>query len=265
MTDETVLNLQNAKSSFFDELQDYTALLNQENLDPEHLAQTRLDLIKSAKREIENKTSAEAVRWYGYSLVTSDNGFPIDVDKGIGLLNEAVMMRSIQANSDLGDIYSGEGIIVPEDKINIEKAIKHYAQADNGYTNYRLAAIYIEHEVLKDVRKALDCVERSANDFGDPMGKLMLGVWKYSGELMPQSFDEAYELFNDVHESDRTQDGGYASWACVSALFFLGLMAYNGDGIQQDQELGFKMIEEAATFSDGDAIQWMQGYQEFHG
>jgi len=159
MSQDTALNLQNARASFFDKLQQYNALLEQEGVDPEDLAKTRLDLIKSAKQEIEAKSSAEAIRWYGYCLVTSDNGFPIDIDKGISLLNEAVMMRSLQANSDLGDIYSGEDIIVPEDKINFEKAIKHYKQADNGYSNYRLGMIYSEHETYKDIRKAMDCVD----------------------------------------------------------------------------------------------------------
>ena len=261
MSDNAVINLSNVQESFFDQLKKYEAACVQEGIDPEELANLRLKLIQSAKKSIDDKSSPEAKRWYGYCLATGDEGFPINVDEGIQMLNEAVMMRASNANQHLGDIYSGVVGHLAQEKIDFEKAIKHYEQDDGGYSYYRLARIYSEEETMRDIRKALDFIERS-DHLGDLMGKCTLAIWIYDGTYIKKDLDKAYEYFGSCYNEDRQEDGSYNSWVGPSALFFLGLMTFNGEAVNREEHRGYMMIEEAAGWGDTNAIDWLNSYHQ---
>lgn len=262
MTEPKVLNLSNVKSSFFDQLAEYEEFVaNPDNKDPEEIAQLRLNLIRAAKQEIEQGGSPEAKRWYGYNFISGENGFPVDIDKGIQYLNEAVIQRSLTAQSDLGDIYSGVWNSVPEEKIDFEKAIKHYEQCDNGFANYRIACIYCGNNHLKDIGKALEYARKADEHHGDIMAKCMMATYKFNGDFIARDPAAAFDMFEEVIQQEQSEDGSYKSWAGPSALFYIGLMTFNGEVVQRDDHRGFAMIEEAANYGDDEAMEWLQNYQ----
>jgi len=260
MSEQKVIDLGSVQESFFDQLQKYDAALIQEDIDPEELAKIRLDLIKNAKKSIADKSSPEAKRWYGFSLAVGDNGFPVNLEEGIQLLNEAVMMRAMNADQHLADIYSGEVGHLPQDKIDMEKAIKYYEQSDSGYSNYRLARLYSENDFIRDIRKALDHAERS-DVLGDIMGKCLVAIWIYDGTYIARDLEKAYQYFHEVYEEDRLENGTYDSWVGPSALFFMGLMTFNGECVAREEHRGYTMIEDAAQWGDSNAIDWLTNNQ----
>ena len=257
MSENKIIDLSNVQESFFDKLKNYEAKALDPSIDPEDLALARLELVRNAKKAIADKSSPDAKRWYGYCLATGDEGFPVNIDEGIQHLNEAVMMRAQGANQHLGDIYTGEVGHLSADKIDIHKAIKHYEQCDNGYSYYKLARIYSENELVKDIRKAMDCAEKS-DHLGDNMGKCLLAIWLYDGAYIARDIAKAYEYFEDVYQQDTLEDGSYESWVGPSALFFMGLMIFAGEGVPREEHRGYMMIEEAAGWGDTNAIDWLQ-------
>jgi len=258
------LNLAETKLSFQDRLNQLDTLYNKPDTDPEEIAQMRLNLIRMAKTCLEDKTSPEAVRWYGWCLVTEQEGFPLNIDQGLRYINEAVMMGSLEAVTHLGDIYSGEVLTIPEDMIDFDKAIKHYDRASNandGYASFRLAEIYSGRgPVQRDLRKALDYVEKSYNQ-GSAEGACLMARWIYIGEYMQQDIEKAYDLFSGLIEGVNFKDTNPKTHTQVNALFFTGLMTFYGDLGEEDPERGWEMIEEAARYGDPEANDWLQNFQ----
>lgn len=260
MSNDAVINLGNVKESFFDKLNTFEKEINMVPLSPIEAAELRLNIIKDAKKAIDKNDSPEAKRWYGVCCITGEHGFPINVEQGVQILNEAVMLRAANAHEALGDVYSGIYNTVPEEYFDIEKAIKHYEKEDNGFTQYRLACIYYDNPQVKDLRKALDYCEKSANHSGHSMGKCLWARWLYFGEWIAQNFEEAYNLFLEVHQETAGDNGDLSQWEASSAYFFMGLMTYNGEFVQQEEHKGFVMIEEAAKYGDEFAMEWLQNY-----
>lgn len=257
---KTVVISNSEKDTFVEQIEDYEKKLRQEDIDPETLAQTRLNLIQNAKRAIRTKTSSEATCWYGYSLVTGDNGFPLNLTEGIKLLTEAALMQSKKANMYLGNIYSNWLGFIPENLIDYKKAVKHYEQDGSGYSHYRLANIYANHSTLKDLRKALNSIEKSAIEYNHVRGKCLLAYWTFHGEFVSQNFEEAYNLFKQVIEKDNEKYDDFGQYSQSLAMFYMGMMLYNGLGIPCDEQKGLEMIEDAAAFGDSDALEWLENY-----
>ena len=216
----------NINASFFDLLEDYNQLTEQDSFDPEDRVKRLLNLVQKAKEDIANKNSASAFFWYGEHLIEGYEGFPIQVDEGIKYVNEAAMMRSTDALSCLGDVYSGLCVNVPEDRIDFDKAIRNYTKAfdsGSGYAGYRLACIYGgDPETHKDVRKALDCLERSAEVHQDENSLYLMSRWHYFGEHLQQDFNKAYEFSKKVIDNSKT--GKPETPRQAQATFIMGIM-----------------------------------------
>lgn len=258
------LNLKNIKVSFSDKLAKHNSLYSKDKIDPETLAQSRLDIIQQAKKEIENKSSAVAFSWYGTCFVKGDEGFPIDIDAGIKLLNEAVMMRDITADNLLGDIYSGMLNTVSPEMFDFDRAIKHYnksAKENSGYANFRLAEIYSGYPPeYKDIRKALDNID-AATERGDYDGMALKAMWMYNGEFLNKDLDKILDLLTQV--LDNTQNTFEYDLARSRALYLMGYIIFYGDVEEANEEEGAAMIEEAARMGDYSAIQWLEAYDAY--
>ncbi len=260
MATKPMINLSAVKTSFFDKLSRYENFAAGSDIDPLELAQKRVEIITAAKEAIEDKSSPEALRWYGLSLVTGEHGFPIHLDEGIRLLNEAVMMRASGALDHLGDIYLGNIGRLPEDQLDCEKAIKYFVKSDSGYAQYRLARVYSENPDHRNIGKALDYAQKSAEHSGNDMGKCMWAIWLYYGDWITRDREKAYKLFLEIYEDGRDENGDYKNWAPICACFFIGLMKYRGEIIEQEERRGFQMIEEAAALGDNYANDWLNHY-----
>ncbi len=258
------INLANVKVSFFDRLNAYKDLINKKDVDPEELAQARLNLIREAKAAIEDKSSTEAIAWYGESLLYGHDGFPINVEQGIRYLKEAVIMRNLGALNTLGDAYSGVISHVPSSMHDFEKAVDFYtrsAEKNSGYASFRLAEIYGGHGPLKkDIRKALDYVERSALHQGDDNGKCLMALWMYDGTLMQRDDKRAYELFNEVYTSEfkKVEQGATASHVMVCCMFYIGMLSLFGENVERNEAQGYDFIQTAASYGRDEALEWLR-------
>lgn len=257
-------DLSNVQISFHTKRTEYEQFRDSENVDPEALAERRLEIIRHAKRCLEDKSSPDAVHWYGWCLVTGDEAFPLNVEEGIKYLNEAVMMRNSSALTALGDIYSGIINTVPGDLVDFDKAVKNYERASDlneGFASYRLAEIYSGvGPVPRDIRKALDYVEKAEHQ-GNKEGSCLMAIWIFQGDYLQQDFEKAYNMFMEIVEP-RMQDNEFVPEcdADLAAYFHLGVMHFFGHGVQQDEEKGYNMIDEAALYGHDAAVDWMDDY-----
>jgi len=260
MSGDAIINLKNVQESFFDKLDTFEKAIQRDPLSPLEVAQLRLNIIKDAEQAIENNDSPEAKRWYGSCCITGEHGFPFNIEYGIKILNEAVIARAAGAHEVLGDVYSGVYNTVPQEYLDIDKAIKHYESADNGYCYYRLACIYYSDPQVKDLRTAIDYCDKSAHHLGHSMGKCLWATWLYFGEWIAQDTKAAYDLFKEVHQETVSDNGEFTSWEAATAHFFIGVMTYYGEHVQQEEHRGFIMIEDAAKYGDGYANDWLDNH-----
>ena len=256
------LNLKDVKISFIDILQKHEKLYETEKIDPETIAESRLNLIREAKKSYDQKDSPEAIYWYGRCLATGEEAFPVSIDEAIRYLNQAVMMRHTGAYSMLGDIYSAEIAGIEEEMIDLEKAIKNYkaaAKENDGYASFRLASIYSgELGYPKDIRQALDYIDKSV-DQGSDDGLCLKAYWMYSGDLLEKDLDKIYDMLNDLME--RSEESGFGSYDALAKAFFLsGHLLYNGEGSDPDPDEALKFMRDSASLGDLNAIQWLRDY-----
>lgn len=258
------LNLKNVKESFSDKLDTHHRLYDKDDLDPEELIQSRLNLIQDAKKAHKAQDSASAVCWYGTCLVKGDEGFPVNYKMGVKFLKEAVMMRSIDADNVLGDLYSGIIGTLPVEKIDFDKAIKYYeksSKSNSGYADFRLAEIYSGYPPeYKDIRKALDSIDLSCAR-GDFDGMVLKAMWMYNGELFTKDFNIILDLINQV--LDMTEGKNESALARSRALYLMGYIIFYGDVDEPNEAEGIAMIEEAARMGDVSAGLWLDEYDAF--
>lgn len=262
------LKIFNAKLKFLELYREYERLRANPKADPEDIAAKRLELIRAGKKAIKTHASFEALRWFGTCYIRGSDGFPVNIDEGIRYLNEAVLLRSPQAMSLLGDVYSGSVNNVPEDKIDFDKAIKSYIRASDlgdGYASYRLAQIYLgEGSVERDLRKVLDYLEIAALKQQNNQGKSLMARWIYIGEFMQKDFGRAYDMFSEIAESCM-KNGKFhpdKEGCGATALYFMGRMSYYGEGVEGDDEKGMALIEQAALYGDEEAMEWLENYND---
>ena len=259
-------SLMNAKVSFLDQLTKHNSFYALDNVDPEILAESRLFLIREAKKSYEIKDSPEAIYWYGRCLATGEEAFPIDMKEAIKYLNQAVMMRHHSACVTLGDIYSSEIANVPNEISDMDKAIKNYVVASDrgdGYSSFRLASIYSgELGYKNDLRNALDYLDKSVEQESED-GLCLKAYWIYQGDFMDKDLEEIFKITEQIIE--RSEDPNFISFDALAKIFFLyGHLLYNGEGIQEDKEEAVCYIEEAANYGDLNAIQWLRDYNLEH-
>ena len=262
---ETVISLSNVKLSFIDELNKYDELFTKNDYKPQEAAAQLIKLMDIAEKEVEKNGSHEAINWYGWNLINGYHLFPNDVDKGIELLEKAMGMGSSNALTSLADIYSGIIPTAQEEKHQKpERAIHYYTKASeqgDGYASYRLACCYLDGVCAdKNLPKALEYGERSQHQ-GNVYGMYLWGTWLFNGDIVAQNQDEAYALFYDAYESARNE-GGH-DWLVATLSYWMGYAIFHGEGVDQDKEEGFAMIEQAAQLEDAEAQTWLEEYATY--
>jgi TPR repeat protein len=254
-------DLSNLQKNFHDVLGALTKMYEDPDADPAAIAEKRLEVIKTAQNYIANKSSARALGWYGFCLVTGQEGFPVQFDRGVKLMNEAILGKDADSVINMADILSGQVAGVTEDKLDYEKALKLYERAgeqfNDGYACYRIATMLLGGSPLPlDVRKGLNYVERSQH-LGDDSGTHLLAWLTYNGEYLQQDSQKAYDLISDIIA--RTDGTNFHSTAQVSAIFLKGLMMYDG-AIEGTPQEAYDLIKLAGDYGDGEAIRWLDAY-----
>lgn len=257
------LNLANTSLSFSDKKLRHEKLYNDENVDPLTIAKSRLELIDDAQKCIEDKSSTDALFWYGMNLITGDEGFPFRVDEGIRLLNEAVIMRNLSAVSVLGDVYSGMYPSVPEETQDIHKAIKFYKKAadqNDGYSSSRLAFLYsIDTEAGKDLRQALDYAEKSIQQ-GSMQGANLMAHWHFYGDYVQKDFAKVLEYLEMVFDNEENTTEPFYLDILGASYYLYGFMMFYGEGVPENPQEGLAYIERAAGMNNQDALEWLREY-----
>jgi TPR repeat protein len=254
-------SLANVKFSFFDRLQQYNELCTRTDSDPEDLAERRLELIRHAKQAIESKTSPEAINWYGTCYIHGTEGFPVNIDLGIRYLNEAIMMRHMNAVTTLAELRMGMITTVPPEYVDYDKAIDLFTRAseqNDGFANARLAYLYSGvGTVPKDIRRALDYLEKSALHQGHPQGLFLMARWTYEGVLLQRDDAKAYDLFSQVYEKEYKATG-YPSGLAIETMFFMGLLMLFGEKVPHDEAKGYDYIQRSAYYMGMEATEWLR-------
>jgi len=244
-------------------LEAHHALYKKESIEPEEMAESRLNLIREAKKSYESKNSAEAIYWYGKCLATGEEAFPINVEESIKYLNQAIMMRSMDAQVMLGDFYSAEISGIDEEMTDMDKAVKHYTTASesgDGYASFRLANIYSgELGYSKDIRQALNYLDKSIEQKSDD-GLCLKAYWSYNGDLINKDLDMIIDIAEQIMDRAEKYDNFEAMDTLSKISFLYGLLVFHGEGIEENQEAGIEFIKDAANFGDFNAIEWIRDY-----
>jgi len=257
------LNLSDLKVSFSDEL---GKLNNWDDLNVSGKIKQLLKVIDLAETEIEKNGSAAAFTWYGNNLVSGGCEFPINIDKGIELLQCAMGMGEYEALTSLANIYSGSFAHIQDDKYNdMTKALHYYKKAsdlNDGYASYRVALCYYEGMgTKKDISKAIEYAEIAKRQGGE-YGNLLWGTWLLEGLILNEDQDEAYELFYSAYEYLKSENDASPEWLVSMVRYKLGYCMFYGFGTEQNKEDGFAYMSESASQGDIEAIHWMKEYQD---
>ena len=256
------LNLSGLKISFSDELQK----LESWDSGPKGKIEQLLKVVSLAEKEIEDNSSSSALTWYGQNLVDGTYQFPVDVDRGIELLQRSMGMGGYDALTSLANIYSGSCPNASDEKYDdMSKALHYYkksSELNDEYASYRAALCYYEGSgTKKDISKAIEYAQISKRQ-GMFYGNLLWGVWLIEGVLIEGDEDEAYNLFYQAYEETQKDSSTTPEWLVATLKYRLGLCVFFGLGIEQDRESGGALIYEAAELGDREAVCWVKEYED---
>ncbi len=257
------LSLSDVKMSFSDELD---KLNNWDSGDVSGKIKQLLKVIDSAEKEIEQNGSVAAFTWYGDNLVSGSCEFPIDIDRGVELLQCAMGMGEYNALTSLANIYSGSFSHIQDDKYNdMTKALHYYKKSsdlNDGYASYRVALCYYDGiGTKKDISKAIEYAGKAKRQ-GGKYGNLLWGTWLLEGLILDEDQDQAYELFYNAHVYLESENDAAPEWLMSTVRYKLGYCMFYGFGTDQNKEDGFAYMSEAASQGDIEAIHWMKEYQD---
>ena len=168
-------------------------------------------------------------------------GFPVDVQEGLKLCNEAANEGEAIGENCIGVAYfNGYGVVK-----SYEEAVKWYQKAaDQGYANGQVnlgTAYYNGYGVAKSYEESVKWYRRAA-DQGNANGQMMLGNAYYRGNGVDQSYAEALKLFQ------KPADLGFDQ-----AQRYLGQMYFAGEGVIADYNKSFDWLMKAANQGNKEA------------
>ena len=208
----------------------------------------------AAVAEVDKNRYAEVMRRLGicYKVKFTRNE---GLRNSINYLNRAYELGDIEAMRQLGICYeNGEGV----DK-NLSMAAKLYQLAtdrNNAKAMVNLASCYENgHGVPQDLNIAIELLQQAV-DLNDSDAMFNLASWYEQGKGgLPQDLVEVACLL-----------GQAAGNGHVEAMYKLGIMFMNGEGVVQNLELGISWLQRAADEDNIEALRALAScYEKGHG
>ena len=174
-------------------------------------------------------------------LYLKGEGVERDEKRSLELLRKAEKLGSVDAKANLGAMYlSGEGL--PKDEKRAFGLLKEAAEDQDCSAMCNLALMYEQGIVVeKDMRTAISYYKQAA-DLGYPPAFYHLGVLVGEGEADLGDIDPVGLL------ETAGSDGN------IDALYRLGVMYYDGDGVEQDFDMASQYFRAGAEFENPECM-----------
>lgn len=182
---------------------------------------------------LERAQSGDGYAMYKYA-VALENGTGVDADEKQALFwyRKSCNAGCPDGLNEMGSIYQWGALGVEK---NIEEAIRLYTEAaQQGHANAQnnLACLYEDD----DPKEALRYYKMAAEN-GLPLGMSNYGRCLLYGIGSDKKYDEAYKWLMKAAEADDK---------CDSAQYMLGVMCFNGDGVEKDLVRSAQWYKKAA-------------------
>lgn len=169
------------------------------------------------------------------------NGVAKDERKSLELLKKAEKLGSVDAKANMGAMYlSGEGL--PKDEGKAFCLLKEAAEDQDCSAMCNLALMYEQGiHVGKDMKTAISYFKQAA-DLGYPPAFYHLGVLVGGGEADLGDIDPVGLLETAGAEGN------------IDALYRLGVMYYDGQGVDRDLDMASQYFRAGAEFENPECM-----------
>lgn len=212
------------------------------NAEAEAAAKAEEEAAKAAEEEAARQEEANTYYETGRAILYGLDGQEIVLSAAFTNFERALELGKTDANFYLGALYDWY-YGYPEN--NFEKAIEYYeADSDNPYAQLSLGFLYYFGQgVEEDAAKAQELFD-TVIAAGYMEGYFALGYIAYGNG----DYDTAFECYNKALEGDEPL-------FIALAMYYLGNMYYNGEGVEQDYAKSLEWFEKAAELGDSVSME----------